>query len=1038
MKQPRLRWGISISLLMGSIGIIPAAIGQNPSIVPTRENEELVEAGRINEQSTQLYQQGKYDQAILLSQRSLSILEKVLGKEHLYVAASLNNLAQLYKAQGKYDQAEPIFQRSLAIRKKLLGENDPSVATSLNNLAGLYQAQGRYEQALPLYQRSLIIREKVLGKEHLDVANSLNNLAELYKEQGKYEQAMPLYQRSLSILEQALGKEHLAVAISLNNLAGLYKIQGEYTLSQSLYQRSLSILEKALGKEHPDIANSLNNLAELYKAQGKYEQALQLYQRSLSILEKTLGKDHPAVATSLNNLAGLYKIQGKYEQAASLFQRSLAANEKLLGENSYGVAISLNNLAQLYEAQGKYIEAQALYQRSLTTWEKVLGKEHPDIAISLNNLAGLYKIQGKFNLALPLFKRSLTIREKALGKKNPDVATSLNNLAGLYEAQGKYAEALPLYQRSLSIREEVLGKEHPDVADSLTNLAIFYYVQGNTSLATHFLSRGLTIEENNLSRSIAIGSERDKQDYIQRVLSHPSLSISLALQSTAPAAQQLAITNVLRRQGRVLDAMAETVQTLRSQLKDRPDLQQLLDKWKSTLQQQSALRIGQQSQENSRDYQARFDALAQEQQQLETQLSIQSATFRQNFEPIQPQRVQMLIPQTAALVQIVKYIPFRPQADYQNRWDRSSPHYAAVVLRATGTARWTDLGPAAAIDHNIQTFREYLQDGSSSENRQRNQIARTLDRQIMQPIRQHFGDAQHLLLSPDAALNLIPFEALKDEEGKYLIERYAFSYLTTGRDLIRFSDSPPSRQVPVVFSEIDYNQTSQITKRPTVPKAETRSIDLALTNFSPLETSGETQQIRAVFPNALIFRDREATKTALQKIHAPSILHLATHGFFIPAQKTGTSNPQPDNPLTRSGIILAGANRDPKSLEQSGDGILTGLEAAGLDLYGTQLVVLSACETGLGDISAGEGIYGLRRALVIAGSQTQVLSLWKVKNDATTELMKNFYQNLQAGKGRHQALREAQLQLLNSPNYSNPHYWAAFIPSGNWTSLRGN
>ena len=161
MKQQRFRWGSSIALLLGSIGIIPAAIafgatcgrsdpceegclagreaiGHDPSNVPTKENEELLEAGRLNEQSTELYQQGKYDQAILISLRSISILEKVLGKDHIYVAASLNNLAQLYKAQGKYDQAEPIFQRSLAIRKKILGGNDPSVVTSLNNLAGLY------------------------------------------------------------------------------------------------------------------------------------------------------------------------------------------------------------------------------------------------------------------------------------------------------------------------------------------------------------------------------------------------------------------------------------------------------------------------------------------------------------------------------------------------------------------------------------------------------------------------------------------------------------------------------------------------------------------------------------------------------------------------------------------------------------------------------------------------------------------------------------------------------------------------------------
>jgi CHAT domain-containing protein len=350
------------------------------------------------------------------------------------------------------------------------------------------------------------------------------------------------------------------------------------------------------------------------------------------------------------------------------------------------------------------------------------------------------------------------------------------------------------------------------------------------------------------------------------------------------------------------------------------------------------------------------------------------------------------------LVHIVRYRLFNAKETTQNRF--GSPRYAAAILRSTGDPHWVDLGAATEIDKNIQTFREYLQDGSSTIDRKRNQIAHTLDTQLIQPIRQHLGNAKHLLLSPDAALNLIPFEALKDENNKYLIERYTFSYLTSGRDLTRFPNSPPSRQAPIIFSEINYDRS---------------------TEFSPLATAAETNEIQRVFPNAQIIRDQAATKTALQKIQAPSILHLATHGFFN--QNKPDNSKQLDNPLTRSGIILAGTDK------------LTGLEVYGLDLYGTQLVVLSACETGLGDISVGEGIYGLRRALVIAGSQSQVLSLWKVGDTATVELMKTFYTNLKAGMGRHEALRNAQLKLLQHPNYQNPYNWAAFIPSGNWAPL---
>jgi CHAT domain-containing protein/Tfp pilus assembly protein PilF len=1047
MKQRVLGLGLSIVLLIAGAKLEISTVGQTLPPAPNLGSDKLVEAKQLNQQVLNLIEQGKYDEAIPLAQRSLTIRENILGTDHPDVATSLNNLAALYSKQGKYAQAEPLYQRSLAIKEKALGTDHPSVATSLNNLAVLYSKQGKYAQAEPLYQRSLAISEKALGTDHPDVATSLNNLAELYSNQGKYVRAESLYQRSLVISEKALGTDHPDVATSLNNLALLYSNQGKYAQAEPLYQRSLAISEKALGTNHPDVATSLNNLAALYYIQGKYAQAEPLHQRSLATWEKALGTDHLNVATSLNNLAALYSKQGKYAQAEPLYQRSLAIKEKALGTDHPSVATSLSNLAELYRNQGKYAQAEPLHQRSLAIWkkalalgtdypsvatslnklallysnqrkyaqaeslyqlslaisEKVLRTDHPDVAASLNNLASSYIDQGKYAQAEPLYQRSLAILEKALGTDHPDVATSLNNLALLYSNQGQYAQAEPLYQRSLAISEKVLGTDHPNVFTSLNNLAELYSDHGKYVQAIEFHDRGSVIQENILSKTLVIGSEQDKKDYVDNILTGSDFSIDLAIKSKRSDADRLALTNVFRRQGRILDATAATIQNIRTRLKERPDLQQLFDNWQTTLQAQADLTTSKLSQKNPQAYKTRYQELAQRGQQLETQLSKQSAIFRQTVAPVELAKIQTLIPPDAALVHLVKYRPLNPKGGTTNRF--GAPRYAASTLRTTGNPHWVDLGTAAEIEKNIQTFRAYLQDGSNTNNLQRNKIARTLHAQLIQPLRQHLGDTKHLLLSPDAALNLIPFEALQDENNKYLIERYAFSYLTSGRDLTRFADAPPSRQVPVIFSEINYDRS---------------------TNYPTLATAAETTEIQRIFPNAELKRDRAATKTALQKIQAPQILHLATHGFFKPAPNNPENPKQFDNPLTRSGIILAGTDQ------------LTGLEASALDLYGTQLVVLSACETGIGDISAGEGIYGLRRALVIAGSQSQVLSLWKVGDTATVELMKIFYANLKAGMGRHEALRNAQLQLLQHPNYQNPHNWAAFIPSGNWEPLPKN
>ncbi|OCQ99140.1 hypothetical protein BCD64_22695 [Nostoc sp. MBR 210] len=981
---------------------------QQTSEYSPEQQAALKEALELYQQTQKLYQEGKYSAAIPLAERSLAIREKVLGNVHPDVAQSLDNLAALYDAQGKYQQAELLLLRSLAIYKKVLGNEHFFVATSLNNLAALYHAQRKYQQAEPLYQRSLAIWEKVLGNEHPNVASSLNNLASLYQAQGKYQQAELLYLRALAIMEKILGKEHLNVAASLNNLAGLYQVQGKYQQAEPLYLRTLAIFEKVLGDEHPNIATSLNSLASLYQAQGKYQQAEPLYLRSLAIIEKTLGKEHPNVASSLNNVALLYQAQGKYQQAEPLYLRSLAIRER------------------------------------------VLGKENPDVANSLNNLAVLYQAQGKYQQAEPLLLRSLAIFEKVLEKEHPLVATSLNNLAELYKAQGKYQQAEPSYIRSLAILEKVLGKEHPNVASSLNNLARLYQVQGDITRAVDFLRRGLEVQAQNLNLIFATGSEKSKQDYIRTFSGTTDSIVSLSLQEArnSPAAASLALTTVLRRKGLVLDAVADSIQILRAQLDKNPETQKLFSQWLQVQQQLSAL-IYSQPDKQAANPKAQLEKLEAEREKLEAAISLKSAEFRQQAQPLELAAIQAKIPKDAALVEIVQYYPFNIKAKTEaQRFGK--PRYAAAVLRSSGEPKWVDLGEAAEIDKLAIDFRTALATGRIFK-----KLARTLDEKLIAPIRPLLGDASHILISPDGQLTLIPFEALKDEQDKFLIQNYAFSYLTSGRDLLRFNSNVKNTSAPVVLADIDYNNQTQTvaSAKPSGVRGSQnrRSGELANLAFDSLPaTKEEAAAIKKVLPNAKLLLGKDATETAVKQLQNPSILHLATHGFFITDVEQNLNatadlelTPRPkevievENPLLRSGLALAGFNQRKQATNNNDDGVLTALEVAGLDLRSNQLVVLSACDTGKGDVKVGDGVYGLRRALVIAGSQTQVLSLWLVDDEATKELMVKYYQNLQAGKGRHEALRAAQLDLLNSQEYSEPQFWAAFVPSGNWTPLSG-
>ncbi|TRU31067.1 MAG: tetratricopeptide repeat protein [Microcystis aeruginosa Ma_MB_F_20061100_S20] len=1062
----------------------------------TERDIALAEAERLNQQVIQLYQQGKYNEAIPLAEQALAIRKKVLGDNHLDTATSLNNLALVYHSQGRYPEAEPLFQQALAIRKAQLGDNNPAtasslnnlaalyyseeryteaepllkealairkaqlgdthpdVATTLNNLASLYQSQERYAEAEPLIKEALAIRKAQLGNNHPDTAQSLNNLALLYQSQGRYSEAELLYQQSLAILKQQLGSNHPYVAFSLINLALLYHIQGRFKEEEPLLQQSLVIRKQQLGDNHLDVAESLNNLAYLYMTLGKYAEAEPLYRESLAIRKQQLGDNHPDTVISLNNLAGLYKYQGRYAEAEPLYRESLAIRKQQLGDNHPDTAISLNNLGELYRVQGRYTEAKTLLQQALAIFKKQLGDDHlNNMATSLNNLALLYKSQGRYSEAEPLYKEALAITKRQVGDNHPDTAISLNNLAALYDSQGRYSEAESLFKQALAIRKQQLGDNHPSTATSLNNLAGLYWSQDDIPQAINYLSQGLAVEEYNLLENLKMGDDKQKQDYMAKVLGTTNSVISLNLQAVPnnPEATRLALKTILERKGRILDVSTNSLQILRQRTDDL-ESQQLLTQLIEVRTQLSNLTFKKPEDiKNPEIYRQQINEVTEKAKEIEGKIGVRSAEFRSLSQPITLEGIQKLIPADAALVEIVRYQPFNPKAPENQRF--GNPRYAVYILYPNGDIKAKDLGEAKPIDDKLIYFRDNLADAQTPLP-QLQKSARQLDEELMQPIRQLLGNTKTILLSPDAALNLIPFEALVDENNQYLVENYHITYLTSGRDLLRLKDKFASQQSPLIVADPFYGKAGE-------KVALTRSIDLSEFTFPGLPgTEEEAKAIKNLLPQSTVLTGSQATENAIKQVKKPNILHIATHGFFKPERNLGERNSGErnsgernsgernsgernsplqgernviENPLLRSGLVLAGV-----TIGQSAgdDGVLTALETTNLNLVGTKLVVLSACDTGKGDIKIGQGVYGLRRALVIAGSESQLISLWKVSDDATKDLMVAYYGRLQKGEGRSEALRQIQLGMLKGEKQKHPFYWASFIPSGDATSMQ--
>jgi CHAT domain-containing protein len=317
----------------------------------------------------------------------------------------------------------------------------------------------------------------------------------------------------------------------------------------------------------------------------------------------------------------------------------------------------------------------------------------------------------------------------------------------------------------------------------------------------------------------------------------------------------------------------------------------------------------------------------------------------------------------------------------------------------------------------------------------------------MEPVRARLGPLRHALISPDGELNLVPFAALVDEQNAYLVERFTITYLTSGRDLLRLQVRPEDRGQPVILAAPAFGEPAEVAAS---DGARPRFDDSQIF-FGPLPgAASEVRELEKLLPTATVLTGAQATEAALRRVEGPRLLHVATHGFFLrddeaaaahdasttraDGTRLGTWARWVENPLLRSGLALAGANR---GLSGEDDGVLTALEAAGLDLWGTRLVVLSACDTGLGEVKRGDGVYGLRRALVVAGAESQLISLWPVSDRGTRDLMIGYYELLAQGESRGEALRRAQVRLVRDRRRAHPYYWASFIQSGQWARVDG-
>ncbi len=953
---------------------------------------------------------------------------KSLGPDHPNVSGVLASLASLLEAQGRPGEALPMRERVVEILKKALGPTHAFTGTALHNLGRARYLNNDLRGAEKTFLQAFEIRNAAQGSNHPDVAQTLAGLATVYRELGDLEQARRRAEAAILIYQNAGTNDPEGAANALETLGAVEMERGNYARAAEYFKNAIGAYAAAFGKDSQQVGMAANNLAQVFAEQGDYREAERGYQAAISVLSAKLGADHPDVALVRSNLAELLLDKGDFPSAEAVVRPAIEIYEKRFGKRDASLVKPLGVLARVLKMKQEFPAAEVLLLR-VEEIERATAPNTPRHAATLAALGAFYRDRDQAERSSDYFRRALAIYEKAYGPQHPSVASMVTSLASADALAGHWPEARKGYERALAMDERAYGAEHPTIGQDLLNLAGAAAALGDAAQAAKLLERASTLRDKYLSTMMLEGSEHDRRAVYASLYTETQYAFSMHL-DWAPKDQkfaELAYQTLLRRKGRLVEELGRDVALARAS--DDPKTRSLLGELGTARTQLSRLVLSPHKPEDEVTLRARILG-------LERDLSEASASYRASSQPVTTAQVAAALPEGTALVEYVKYYPFNLKAHKTSEaWGK--PEYAAYVLTHDGALSWLKLGASAPIDAAVDELRKKIRDRGSDPRAE----ARRVDELVFQPLRTLLPRERELFVSTDGALSVLPFAALIDEKGHYAVERFLFTFVASGRDLLRMQAPSPKGGEALVVGNPSYDDE----QAPTEPAlGGQRGMSLAEDVFMPLPgTQLEAETVAKELGGAKLVTGKAATTSLLGTLHGPRVLHIATHGFFVAKKANpapagegallGGVLPNVDDPFVRSGLAFSGAN----NRKRQDDGLLSAYEAASLDLSGTRLVVLSACETGLGEIVDGLEVQGLGRAFSIAGAESVLMSLWKVDDSATRELMTGYYSRLAKGGGRAESLRDVQRDFLADSKRAHPYFWAAFELNGDPRALSG-
>ena len=960
--------------------------------------------------------------------------------------AQIDTIALQHKADSLYKIVEQKYSVGdykgavdLLIEAEPIDEVLSSVeyhAEYITNVGTVYFYIGDKQNAINYYIKASDFIKKSLGDTNINYAQSLSNVGLLYSTIGEYPDARSFFAKASEIYNKINATESADYASLLTNIGNLNYYLGNYANAIDYYTQSLKIKKKTIGDNHPDYATSLNNIGLVFTKMGNYYNALKYYQQSAKIWKDNYGEDNRDFLTAISNIADLYANIGDYQKSLKYNLQVLEIRKKVLGEEHLDYTRTLINIGEVYFNLGDFDNALKYNQQALETIKRNFGETHLYYAESLNSIGVIYSDEGDYQTALKYYTQAMEIKKNMQGSQSPGYAESANNVGLAYLHLGNNDTAMKYFNEALEIYENTLGKQHNDYALTLNNIGYSYYKMNNAGKAVVFNDQALTICKNNLVRNFSFMTARERESYwnTNKLVFNNGLFYSFntdkdtladkdaynieLIQKGLLLASEISLTNIIMESGD--DAL----------IAEYNDFRRMNQELNSELEKTISERT------------INCDSLAVVIQMKERRIIERSKEFGDatNFININWKDVQKSLKANDVAIEF---------STHGNAPDTIK--YAAIVLTK-------DMDAPVCVTLFNQFEMQKLQRGiapaktetsTDEENRGATTVASKrqgiyestgLYNLLWKPLEKYFPENPRIYFAPSGMLHQIAVEYAPIDHEKTISDKYEI-YRVSSTRYIAMDYMPTPMKNTVLYGGIYYDSDTTIMKQES-DKYSTRSA--TYTSFADLNRNedrgglsylpGTKTEVEDIFGKlkrkkvkTTLYEGSQANEESFKALSGNEIstLHIATHGFFLPTDEKISG----DQSLIQSGLLLSGANYAwqnqplPEGVE---DGILTAKEISFMDLRKTDLVVLSACQTALGEIT-GEGVFGLQRGFKKAGVRTIIMSLWPVDDNATLLMMTEFYANLTKGMTKREAFLAAQNKVKTTVGFENPRYWAAFI-----------